>query len=198
MSDLEQERKEFINSLVPFVCEGGWKESSLQDASKKVFKEELYYKTLFDSVGDVLSYFENLEDEKMVKKFGTRKKEESIRQFIGKLVLSRIREIPGGINMHKALKDYYISFTHIGEVPKSLWRSADRIWIAAGDKSVDMNYYSKRFLLASIYAMSVNRYIKDPESIDSYVPNALDKLVKRMQKLKLPKLEDIPILRLFS
>lgn len=195
MSNLDQSREEFIYATIPFIEKDGWNESALEEASKKHFKEFLYYKTLFDSVSDVVDHFENLEDKKLIQKFGKKKKDDSFRGFIGKLVLHRIKEISP--EMHKALKDYYLSLKHLDEVPKALWNTADVIWKAAGDQSTDMNYYSKRFLLSSIYTMSLRHYSKHPDTIEEYVQESLDKLVKRMQKFKIPKMEDIPILRLF-
>lgn len=196
MSSLDEIREEFIETAIPFICKSGWNEDSLKDASKEYFKNPLYYKTLFDSLADIVNFYEHMQDKKAIQKFGKKKKDESIRGFIGNMLLYRIKEIPD--DMHKALKDYYLSLKHLDEAPKAIWNSVDSIWKAAGDISTDMNYYSKRFLLSSIYTMSIRHYSKNPESIDEYVKESLDKLVKRMQKLKIPKMEDIPILRLFS
>jgi ubiquinone biosynthesis protein COQ9 len=44
-----------------------------------------------------------------------------------------------------------------------LGRTADRIWIAVGDRSTDHNYYSKRLLLAAVIA-SVTLYWLDDDS----------------------------------
>lgn len=41
------------------------------------------------------------------------------------------------------------------------WRSADRIWRAAGDTAADFNHYSKRATLAAIYAASVLVFLDD-------------------------------------
>lgn len=192
---LEQEREKFLLVSIPFICKKGWKDEALSDASIKAFKDELYYKTLFNSTKDIVEYFEAFENTQMVKKFGKKKKDDSIRGFIGKLVLYRIKEISGGADMHKALTSYYMK--HPDMATKSIWNIADIIWKSAGDNSTDMNYYSKRFLLSSIYTLSLRSYAKKPDDIDSYVEESLDKLIKRMQNLKMPKMEDIPILRLF-
>lgn len=196
MSNLDQDREKFIESAIPFIEKNGWNDDALQQASKSYFKEALYYKTLFDSLSDVVDHYEHLQDKKLIEKFGGKKKDESIRFFIGKLILHRIKSITP--LMHKSMKEYYLRIKHIDEAPKSVWNTADTIWKAVGDKSVDMNYYSKRLLLSSIYTMSIRHYSKNPDSIDEYVQDSLDKLVKRMQKFKIPKMEDIPILRLFS
>jgi ubiquinone biosynthesis protein COQ9 len=195
-ANLGQTREGFIKAAISFIEKDGWKDDALKKASEAHFKDPLYYKTLFDSVADIVDQFEYLEDKKLIKKFGQKKKDDSFRGFIGNLVLYRIKEISP--EMHKALKDYYLSLKHIDEAGCAVWNTADVIWKAAGDQSTDMNYYSKRFLLSSVYTMSIRHYAKHPSDIDAYVLESLDKLVKRMQKFKIPKMEDIPILRLFS
>lgn len=197
MTKIEKQREEFIQAAIPFICKNGWHNAALEETSKKLFQDPLYYKTLFDSISSAVQHFQENEDARILKKIGKKKEKESIRIHIGKMVLCRIKELSGGIEMHKALKEYYASIKHLDEGTKSLWRSADVIWRAAGDTSTDMNHYSKRFLLSSIMLASYKHYIKSPGDIDEYVTDSLDKLVKRMQKLKIPKIEDIPILRMF-
>lgn len=51
-----------------------------------------------------------------------------------------------------------------GQAPsalRSLSRTADAIWRAAGDESVDFNYYSKRVLLAGVYGTTLLRWLDD-------------------------------------
>lgn len=197
MTKIEKQRKDFLETSIPFVCKDGWTEAALMQASKKQFNDDLYYKALFDSTSEIVRNFEDLQDENMLQKIGKKKQKESIRIHIGKMVLTRIKELSGGDEMHHAIQRYYKNIKHLDEGAKALWRSADVIWRSAGDTSTDMNHYSKRFLLSSIMLSSYKHYVKNPDDIDEYVTESLDKLVKRMQKLKIPKLEDIPILRMF-
>ena len=44
---------------------------------------------------------------------------------------------------------------------KALWNSADKIWISIGDKSNDLNWYSKRLILSSIYSATMIFWIED-------------------------------------
>ena len=44
---------------------------------------------------------------------------------------------------------------------KILYRVADNIWFLSGDKSLDFNYYSKRFILMNVYLFSYNFWLKD-------------------------------------
>ena len=44
---------------------------------------------------------------------------------------------------------------------KSLHRTCDAIWMAAGDRSTDWNYYTKRGLLAGVYASTLLFWLQD-------------------------------------
>ncbi len=198
MKNLEQQRTQFIEELVPFVSAEGWLERVMADVSESLWQDRIRYRLLFNDISEIVKYFENQEDIKMLQKIGKKKEGESVRGHIGLMLKCRIKEISGGRKMHQHLKEFYLSLKHISDVPKAVWNTSDVIWKAAGDKSLDMNYYSKRFLLSSVYTMAIKHYLDDKPDVDGYIDDALNKVVKIAQKLKLPKLEDIPILRLFS
>src|SRR5690606_30469900 len=47
------------------------------------------------------------------------------------------------------------------EASRLLWRTADRIWRALGDKSTDGNFYSKRAILSGVLASTYARWFSD-------------------------------------
>lgn len=47
------------------------------------------------------------------------------------------------------------------EASRILWRTADRIWRALGDKSTDENFYSKRAILSGVLASTYARWFAD-------------------------------------
>lgn len=67
------------------------------------------------------------------------------------------------------------------------WRSADRIWNAAGDTSTDYNHYTKRTMLAGVYAATLLTFIDDDsdDHADSraFLARRIDG-VMRFEKLK--------------
>ena len=84
-------------------------------------------------------------------------------------------------------------------------RSCDIIWKYAGDKSSDFNYYTKRGLLLSVYAAAQVFYFGDNsenhKDTKDFIKNALDNIINIASfknNIKMPKIEDIPIARLFS
>src|SRR3546814_9069707 len=47
------------------------------------------------------------------------------------------------------------------DLAKYGWRTADRIWRLAGDQATDFNHYSKRIILASVYAATLLVFLDD-------------------------------------
>jgi ubiquinone biosynthesis protein COQ9 len=199
MKNIEEERDKFIEKSVDFICNSGWTNDSMEDASEALGKDKIYYKLLFADMTEIVRYFEDKEDERMLKKTGKKKESGSIREHIGLMLQTRIKEMSGGPAMLLKLREFYLSAKHIADGPKAVWSTSDIIWKAAGDKSTDMNYYSKRFLLSGVYAASIHHYLAhEGEDIDEFIVKSLDKVVSCAKYLKMPKLEDIPILRMFS
>ena len=79
--------------------------------------------------------------------------------------------------------------------PRSLklgWLSADRMWRLAGDSSTDHNYYSKRAILAGVYAATLAIFVDD-ESDDkaetrAFLDRRIDGIV-RFEKAKAKMLQ---------
>ncbi len=44
---------------------------------------------------------------------------------------------------------------------RTLWRTADAMWRAAGDTATDFNHYSKRTILAGVYSASLLYWLED-------------------------------------
>ncbi|MCP4327723.1 MAG: COQ9 family protein [Alphaproteobacteria bacterium] len=50
---------------------------------------------------------------------------------------------------------------NIGLAARSLYRTVDAIWYAAGDRATDYNYYTKRMLLAGVYSSTLIYWLDD-------------------------------------
>src|SRR3546814_17829733 len=50
---------------------------------------------------------------------------------------------------------------NLGKAAKYGWRTADRIWRLAGDHATDFNHYSKRIILAGVYAATLLVFLDD-------------------------------------
>jgi len=69
---------------------------------------------------------------------------------------------------------------------RTLWRTIDAIWYAAGDNATDFNYYTKRALLAGVYSATLVYWLNDhsPEHADTWA--FLDRRIDDV--MRVPKL----------
>lgn len=77
--------------------------------------------------------------------------------------------------------------TRAPEAARLLWRTADRIWRALGDKSTDENFYSKRAILSGVLASTYARWFSDntPDSAETWAfLDARIENVMQFEKLK--------------
>lgn len=50
---------------------------------------------------------------------------------------------------------------NVGLSARTLWRTADAMWRAAGDTATDFNHYSKRLILGSVYSATLLYWLDD-------------------------------------
>ena len=64
---------------------------------------------------------------------------------------------------------------HAGLAARSLARTVDAIWHAAGDRSADFAWYTKRFILAGIYTATLLFWLRDDSEDDAATLAFLDR-----------------------
>lgn len=181
------EKDKFITTLVPIASKLGWNIDSMEETSVKLGLDPNYYQIIFDGgIDEIKDYYDNFLDQIMIEKLSKLETPSKIREKIALALKIRIRLNEG-----------------FDPSLKSAWRTCDNIWRYTGDISTDFNHYTKRGLLTPVYLSSLKFYRNDKSEnqigTDQYITSSLDKIIKVFSiKSKLPKLEDIPILRLFS
>lgn len=179
------QKDEFIQALIPKLKKLGWGTAAMEETSVSLRLDPNYYKIVFDGeLPEIKDYYELKMDEMMMSELAGLEKPTKVREKIA--LALKIRA----------------SLSHDLPDLKSAWRTSDNIWRYAGDISTDFNYYTKRGLLTPVYLSAINFYKNDisENKIDTeqYISDSLEKVIKVFSiKSKLPKLEDIPILRLF-
>ncbi len=64
---------------------------------------------------------------------------------------------------------------------KNTFRTVNRMWYAAGDRSADWNYYTKRGLLAPVYTTTVLYWLSDTPDEEGDYPDTWGYLDRRIQ-----------------
>ena len=100
---------------------------------------------------------------------------------IKEIILLRLKNNQDEKNLIK--RTYFILLLphHSKVALKSLYNTVDQIWFIVGDKSVDFNFYSKRFILAAIYSSVILFWIKNQDIKKTTV--FLDKQLRKVSKI---------------
>ncbi|MCP5369960.1 MAG: COQ9 family protein [Rickettsiaceae bacterium] len=212
MRDIKEEydclKKTFLQDFLQLLTDPKITEINEEIAQKTsitIGKEQNFYLILFpgnipEIIEELSDYFDQKMFEECQVKFTNIK---SIREKISIAIKYRLAYVVP-IQVQKKIAAYHSSIVNIASNLKIYAKTCDIIWRLAGDQSTDFNYYTKRALLLPIYMRAISIYCQDSfknyDKTEIFVKNALDKVVNiasLKQKIKLPKKENIPILRLF-
>ncbi len=191
--------------LVKLLENHMWSPEIIKEAEQLCGFDIAYHKILFD--GDhskFLKEFEGWQDELMLEQLGQMERPAKIREQIAIALEVRIMQVVSkNVSMNNSA--YFLMPSNILAGNESACHTCDLIWKYAGDKSTDFNYYTKRGLLLPVYLSAKSFYFADnsanQEATREFIKNALDNIINIASfksRINLPKIEDIPILRLFS
>lgn len=67
---------------------------------------------------------------------------------------------------------------------KAIWGTADKIWVALGDSSTDVNWYTKRVTLSAVYASTVLFWLGDDSSDHQATWAFLDRRIENVMQFE--------------
>ncbi|PZN96690.1 MAG: COQ9 family protein [Alphaproteobacteria bacterium] len=76
---------------------------------------------------------------------------------------------------------------HAGLSARTLWRTADAMWRAAGDTATDFNHYSKRAILGAVYSASLLYWLEDDSDEQAATWAFIDRRIDDVMKFEKTK-----------
>lgn len=161
-ADLSARRDAVLGEMLIEAPFEGWTASALEAAAREA-DESTALPLLFPrGVADVLDWWSAREDAAVLTEFAALDTApRGVTAKIGWLVRARVerldpdREAARRAAATLALPPYAATGTRM------TWRTADRLWRAAGDTATDFNHYSKRAILSGVYASTAARWFAD-------------------------------------
>ncbi len=178
-----------LRAALPNVPFDGWSMATLEAAAAKAGLGRVDAHRLFPGgAKDALAHFRNLADRLM-------------REDLARLDLAgmKIRErIAAGVRLHlerwTPYREAIRSALALSPLPpfagdslKGWYSTVDAIWRAAGDKSTDYNFYTKRGLLAGVYASTLLYWLNDRSEGCAETWKFLDRRIQNV--MEIPKLQ---------
>ncbi len=211
----QAQRLQFIEVVAKNLATNGWNQKLLEKAELECGFEQGYHFILFqDGIRGAIRYFEAWQNKLMLDKLAENDMQPAkVREKIALALTLRIMQMEDKQLDAKAIA--LQNSTYYGCLENTLFGAemalsvCDNIWYYAGDKSTDFNYYTKRGLLLPVYLSAVMFYISDTSlgNVDTknFIEQALANIINiasiknnvALGQIKLPALEDIPILRMF-
>ncbi|APE27911.1 COQ9 family protein [Aurantiacibacter gangjinensis] len=175
----------------------GWTEAALLSAAEMADVEPAVAKLAFKDSGGISGRVSAMAmidawiasvDQKMEAEFADGRLDNMpIRERIRSLVQFRLDAIEG---LEEALR----RATAVQAMPQNVaralrqgWSSADKIWRLAGDTAADYNHYTKRAILASIYAATLAVFVEDDSEDKADTRAFLDRRIEGVMKFEKAK-----------
>jgi len=144
------------------------------DMADAVFPEKL---------DDVLRHFADWADRQMMEALEAYNPDEMrVRERVARAIELRLTALEPHKDSVQAAAGYWARPFKKITAAKLVWRTADKIWIWAGDTASDYNHYSKRALLSGVLGASTLYWLNNQdESMDStraFIDRRIDNVLK--------------------
>ena len=180
----------FVEAMLRHVPFDGWSEVAMQTTAEEMGLSASDMARLFPKgFASLFTIGSDDVDTKMVAKFMERFSD----KFDGMPVHIRIRELLliryEILQPHKEAVRKMLSFMakpdHAEVGSRLVYKTLDRVWRAAGDRSTDLNFYTKRATLGAVYGATMLAFLDD-DTPDMQKTRAF--LDRRLQDVaKIPK-----------
>ena len=156
-------RQKLLAAVLPHVAFDGWSEAALRAAARDLeVAPALAFNAFPGGPADLIEAFSAAADQAMLEDLekqdlGAMK----VRERIAAAVRLRLEQVA---TQREAVRRGLAFFVLPQNAPlglRCLYRTVDAIWYAAGDRSTDYNFYSKRLLLAGVYSSTLLFWLND-------------------------------------
>ena len=108
------------------------------------------------------------------------------RERVARAVMLRL-EVAGGRDVVRRGATLFALPQHAAEGARLIWGTADAIWTALGDRSEDINWYSKRATLSGVYGATVLYWLGDDSPDHQATRDFLDRRIEEVMQIETAK-----------
>ncbi|MGI4880572.1 MAG: COQ9 family protein [Janthinobacterium lividum] len=184
---LDELRPRLVAAMPPHVAFDGWTSASVAAAAASAGIDPDIAGLLFPGgSADMVDAYTALANTRMIAAMagaGNMK----IRQRVTLAIRTRLEQAEGE---REAVSRALAIFALPQNLPlsaRTLWRTADAMWRAAGDTATDLNYYSKRAILGGIYAATLLYWLGDESDGRTETWAFLDRRIDGIMRFEMAK-----------
>ncbi|WP_426956863.1 COQ9 family protein [Muricoccus radiodurans] len=180
------ERDAAVTAALPHVPSLGWTAAALEAGLRDLGEDPMAHRWLFPRgpVGAIEAWFD-LRDRQM-EEAARGEALETLRIPDRIRALVRLR-LAASAPHREALRRALATLSAPWNAPmaaRALGRTADAMWAAAGDRSSDFSWYTRRASLAAIYAATLGFWLRGPVADDGAALDFLDRRLAGLARLQ--------------
>lgn len=178
----DQTRDSIILAAAEDAVFDGWSwDGVLASAERAGLKADLARAVFPGGLADVLDGFADLADRRMMDHLATLNPTDMrVRDKVRAGVIARLEYLARHKEAVRAAGAFWARPSNTFHAGRVLWRTADHIWLWAGDTATDYNHYTKRGLLSGILASTTLAWLAPENDDDPAMPKTLDFLDRRI------------------
>lgn len=177
-----------IDQALKHVVFDGWSDKTLKKVCSELELDEIKVSKIFPRGGiDLALAFHKRDDERFLLRY-----EESNGNNLDLRTRDRIES---AINIRldlanqnkEAVKRSVALLTtplYFSEGTRALWSTSDKIWTAIGDETKDLNWYSKRLILSSVYSSVLIYWLEDDSKNFSETKGFVKRRINDVMKIE--------------
>jgi ubiquinone biosynthesis protein COQ9 len=178
-------RDKILEAALPHIPFDGWTMQAMRRGARDVGLTDSDALRAFPYGGaDMIVHFGDLSDRRMVAEMECRGVASmKIRERIATAVRVRLELATPHKEAARRAMTIMALPTNAPQALRSLYRTVDAIWIAAGDTATDWNYYSKRGLLAGVLSTTVLCWLDDKSDGNAVTWAFLDRRIANVMSI---------------
>ena len=185
--DRDADRMALLEATLPHTPFDGWSERALEAGARDASLDPSRMLNAFPGgMAELLDFYHRVADARMLARLaepdvpGMR-----VREKIALALRTRLEQNIGHREAIRAACTFLAMPQNLALGARCLYRTVDAIWYAAGDRSTDYNFYSKRGLLAGVYGATVLYWLNDKSEGQTASWEFLDRRI--VEVMSLPK-----------
>jgi ubiquinone biosynthesis protein COQ9 len=183
-TETSPERDAAIRAMLPLIEAGGWNRTTLRRALISIAAPEDDSEFLFPGGAiDMIEAYCDLADRRMSEAAGDTLAGQRVSERVRSLIALRLEQArPERAAVRRALALLSLP-RHARVAARTLARTVDAIWHAAGDGSADFSWYTKRAILAVIYSATLLFWLRDHSDDSAATLSFLDRRLAGVARL---------------
>ena len=186
---LDELRLELVPGIAAAAIFDGWGDAALVAAARQAAVDPAVARLAFPGGAmDMIAAWVERVDAAMAAAFDPQVLAQMpIRERIRSLVWFRLEAVAGLEEALRRALAIQAMPTNLVRTARLGWASADAMWRLAGDTATDYNHYTKRAILASIYAATLAVFVSDESEGKADTRAFLDRRIEGVMKFEKAK-----------